>query len=532
MSKEIKYGSNARAELLTGINKVADTVKLTLGARGRNVILDNQYGMAHITKDGVSVAKHITVEEPIQAIGANMIKQVAINTAKKAGDGTTTATVLAQSMAIEGTKYINNGANPIDIKRGMDKCVDVAVKYLDDNCRHISDNDGLRSVALISANSDGDIADLIVDVINKVGTDGVISVEESPITKSYVDVVDGMQIPRGYESAYFAEPDNQEITFNNASVLLLSDKLNSINPIVQILQEVSDNGKELVIFAREFDPIVIKTLAMNKMQGGLKVCAIKVPGFGSQVVDTLTDIAIDINGTVIEEAKGGKLSEVRLADLGIAKIINVDADKTTIINNTVKNTKKTDHIAYIKTQLLDATHESDKTRIQRRIANLTNGIGVIYVGAYSDVEIKEKRDRIDDALCATRCAIEDGIVTGGGTALLSLEDVLSKIDATGDMMLGVEVVKKSLSTPIINIIKNAGIDDCMLIVGELRKSKASENLGFDVLTETTVDMFDAGIIDPTKVTKTALTDAIAVTSMLLTTEAVVYEKQTKDNKDD
>ena len=530
MSKEIKYGSDARSNIITGIDTVADTVKLTLGARGRNVILDMPYGLAHITKDGVSVAKHINVEDPIQAIGANMIKQVAINTAKKAGDGTTTATVLAQSMVHEGSRFINNGANPIEIKRGMDKCVSVAIESLDDNCRHISNSEGLHNVATISANGDTGIADLIVDVIDKVGTNGVISVEESPKNDSFVDVVNGMQLERGFESPYFADQETLTLSCNKSHVLLLADKLVSINPIVNILQAVSDEGKELVIFARDFDPLVIKTLAMNKIQGGLKICAIKVPGFGSQVVDTLTDIAVEIGGQVVEDAKGMKLSEVKLSDLGIAETINIDADKTTIINNVPNNERKTKHIASIQVQLDEATHDADKTRIQRRMANMTNGIGVIYVGALSDVEIKEKRDRIDDALCATRCAIEDGIVAGGGTALLRLESVLDSIEATGDEAKGVEVVKKALSAPITNILINAGCEDQALIISELRKTKDSS--GYDVVNEAVVDMFEAGIIDPTKVTKTALTDAIAIVSMLLTTEAVVYEKLTKENNDD
>ena len=531
MSKQLKFNEEARESLKNGLDTLADAVKVTLGPAGRNVLLQKQHGSPHITKDGVSVAKEIEVEDVFENMGAQLVKEVSQKTADIAGDGTTTATVLAQAIAKRGFEMVNEGTNPIYLKRGIDSAVLNAVNTLKENSITIgTDYEKIKQVATISANNDSTIGTLIADAFEKVGTDGVITVEESKGIETSIELVEGMQFDRGYLSAHFVT-DAEKMTANmeNPYILLYDGKLSAMKDVLPILESVSQQSKPLVIIADDVEGELLGTLVVNKLRGTLNTVAIKAPAFGDRKKEMMKDIAVITGGTLISEEMGLSIEQTTVDMLGTCEKITIGKDSTTIVNGGGSMEDITQRIQQIKAQIENSTSDYDTEKLQERLAKLSGGVAVLYIGAGSEVELKEKKDRVDDALSATRAAIEEGIVPGGGTALLKcIETLHSGITHCEDMdeRKGIEVVLESLYAPITQILQNAGLDT-EDIISKLPKEwglKDGEQLGYNAKTQTFVDMMTEGIIDPTKVTRTALENAASVVGMILTTECMVVNK--------
>ena len=529
MAKEISFDSNAREKLKSGIDALANAVKVTLGPKGRNVILQKSFGAPSITKDGVTVAKEIELEDPVENMGAQMVKEVASKTADIAGDGTTTATVLAQAMIAAGMKNVTAGANPMDLKRGIEKAVQKVIEDLKKQTEIIgSDLKKIQQVGSISANNDEEIGTLIADAMKRVTKDGVITVEEAKGTDTYVDEVLGMQFDRGYLSPYFVtNADNMTAEYENALVLIHDKKIANMQDIVPILEKAVGSGRPLLIIAEDIESQALGVLVVNRLRAQLKVVAVKAPGFGDRRKAMLEDIAILTGGTVISEELGYKLEDADLSHLGTAEKITVDKDNTTIVNGKGKKKDITARINQIKQQIDATTSDYDREKLQERLAKLAGGVAVLYVGAATEVEMKEKKDRVDDALHATRAAVEEGIVVGGGVALVRAANVLEKLKGENeDQTIGINIVRKALEAPLRIIAENAGIEGSVVLMN-VRKKKGSH--GFNARTEIYEDLKKAGVIDPTKVTRIALENAASIAGMVLTTECVVNDKPEESN---
>jgi len=533
MAKELKFDVEARKSLKNGLDTLADAVKVTLGPAGRNVLLQKQHGAPHITKDGVSVAKEIDLEDTFENMGAQLVKEVSQRTADSAGDGTTTATVLAQSIAEKGFEFVENGTNPIYLKRGMDRAVKVVVEELQNQAIVVgSDKSKIQQVATISANNDSSIGGLIADAFEKVGTDGVITVEESKGIETSMELVEGMQFEKGYLSSHFVtDPEKMTAVMDNPYILLYDGKISSMNDVLTLLEGVSQQGKPLVIIADDVEGEVLGTLVVNKLRGVLNVCAVKAPAFGDRKKEMMRDIATLTGGTFITSEVGLKLEDATLEHLGSCEKMTIGKDNTTIVNGGGFTESISERIQQIKSQIENTTSDYDKEKLQERLAKLSGGVAVLYIGAGSEVELKEKKDRVDDALQATRAAIEEGIVVGGGVALLKTLKVLTEFADTEKLDQweedGVDVIREALSAPIKQILSNAGLDSDEIIKSLLTHFDVDggENMGFDAKIGEFVDMFDAGIIDPKKVTREAIQNASSVVGMILTTECMVVNKK-------
>ena len=528
MAKIIKFDLEARTSLKAGVDKLANAVKVTLGPKGRNVILQKQFGVPHITKDGVSVAKEIELEDPIENMGAQLVKEVASKTADQAGDGTTTATVLAQEIYNLGFKNVAAGANPMDLKRGIDVAVGVVVKELANISKKIKSSTEIEQVATISANNDSEIGKMIATAMDKVGKDGIITVEEAKGIETEVKVVEGMQFDKGYSSPYFVT--NQETMaaeFDNPLVLIYDKRISAMKDILPVLESVAQTNKPLVIISEDLEGEAMATLVVNKMRGTLKVAAVKAPAFGDRRKEMLEDIAVITGGTVISEEVGLSLDKVTMSMLGKAEKITIDKDTTTIINGGGKKEDIKTRVELIKTQIEKSTSDYDTEKLQERLSKLSGGVAILYIGAATEVEMKEKKDRVDDALHATRAAVAEGIVPGGGVALIRAQSSLDKLELPNesDYNTGIFIVRKAIEAPLKTIVQNAG-GSAEVIINEVRSSKG--NMGYNARTEEYVDMVKAGIIDPTKVTRLALENAGSIASLLLTTECVIAsEKEEK-----
>ncbi len=523
MAKDIKFDIEARDGLKRGVDALANAVKVTLGPKGRNVIIGKSFGAPQVTKDGVSVAKEIELEHELENMGAQMVKEVASKTNDLAGDGTTTATVLAQAIVKEGLKNVAAGANPMDLKRGIDKAVEAIVKDLDKQSKKVgSDSDKIKQVAAISANNDDTIGDLIAKAFGKVGKEGVITVEEAKGMETYVDVVEGMQFDRGYLSPYFVTDSDKMIAdLENPYILLFDKKISNLQEILPILEPVAQSGRPLLIIAEDVEGQALATLVVNKLRGGLKIAAVKAPGFGDRRKAMLEDIAILTGGVVISEERGFSLENADLSMLGTAETVTIDKDNTTIVNGEGKAADIKARVNQIKAQIETTTSDYDKEKLQERLAKLAGGVAVLYVGAASEVEMKEKKDRVDDALHATRAAVEEGIVAGGGVALVRSKETLEKITTDNlDETTGVQIVNRAIESPLRTIVENAGGEGSVVINKVLEGKK---DFGYDAKTETYVDMLKAGIIDPKKVTRIALENAASVAGMILTTECALVD---------
>ena len=528
MAKIIKFDSEARTSLKAGVDKLANAVKVTLGPKGRNVILQKQFGVPHITKDGVSVAKEIELEDPIENMGAQLVKEVASKTADQAGDGTTTATVLAQEIYNLGFKNVAAGANPMDLKRGIDVAVGAVVKELANISKKIKSSTEIEQVATISANNDSEIGKMIATAMDKVGKDGIITVEEAKGIETEVKVVEGMQFDKGYSSPYFVtNQDTMDVQFDNALVLIYDKRISAMKDILPVLESVAQTNKPLVIISEDLEGEAMATLVVNKMRGTLKVAAVKAPAFGDRRKEMLQDIATITGGTVISEEVGLSLEKVTMSMLGKAEKIVIDKDNTTIINGGGKKEDIKSRIDLIKTQIEKSTSDYDTEKLQERLSKLSGGVAILYIGAATEVEMKEKKDRVDDALHATRAAVAEGIVPGGGVALIRAQKSLDNLELPneGDYNTGIFIVRKAIESPLKTIVQNAG-GSAEVIINEVRSSKG--NMGYNARTEEYVDMVKAGIIDPTKVTRLALENAGSIASLLLTTECVIAsEKEEK-----
>jgi chaperonin GroEL len=522
MAKEITFDTSARDRLKKGVDKLADAVKVTLGPKGRNVILDKKFGAPTVTKDGVSVAKEIELKDPIENMGAQLVKEVASKTADAAGDGTTTATVLAQAIFNHGIKNVAAGANPMDLKRGIDKAVAVVVENLKKQSKKIKDSNEIQQVASISSNNDETIGKMIADAMDKVGKDGVITVEEAKGTETEVKTVEGMQFDRGYLSPYFVtNTEKMEAELDNPYILIYDKKISSMKELLPILEATAQTGKPLVIIAEEVEGEALATLVVNKIRGALRVAAVKAPGFGDRRKAMLEDIAILTGGQVISEERGYKLENATLDYLGRAEKVNIDKDNTTIVNGAGKKSEIQGRINQIKAQIETTTSDYDKEKLQERLAKLSGGVAILYVGAATEVEMKEKKDRVDDALHATRAAVQEGIIPGGGVAYLRAIDALKDVDTDNeDQETGVNIVRLALEAPLRIIAENAG-QEGSVIVNKVRDGK--KDYGFNARENKFEDFFQAGIIDPTKVARLALENAASIAGLLLTTEAVVSE---------
>jgi chaperonin GroEL len=524
-SKELKFKSEARESLKTGLDTLADAVKVTLGPAGRNVLLQKGGGSPHITKDGVSVAKEIHLEDTFENMGAQLVKEVSQRTADSAGDGTTTATVLAQKIAEEGFWYVDRGTNPIYLKRGMDKAVEIVVDEL--NKQSVKVGDKVEQIATISANSDEKIGNLIADAFNRVGNDGVITVEESKGIETYMDVVDGMQFDKGYLSPHFST--NQEkmtAILENPYILLYDGRISNMNDILTLLEGVAQSSRPLVIVADDVEGEVLGTLVVNKLRGALNVCAVKAPAFGDRKKRIMEDIATVTGGTFISSELGYKLDEVTMDMLGTAEKVVVSKDDTTIVNGSGTSEAIQERVNLIKNQIDDTTSEYDREKLQERLAKLAGGVAVLYIGAGSEVELKEKKDRVDDALQATRAAIEEGVVEGGGIALLRAYEVLKDVEVEDPSEQdGIDVIKSALREPLIQILRNAGLEAGVILRDLETHWENGNNVGYDAKSGEFVNMLDTGIIDPKKVTRTAIQNASSVVGMILTTEAMVVDKK-------
>ncbi|MDR2342634.1 MAG: chaperonin GroEL [Campylobacteraceae bacterium] len=521
MAKDIKFSDNARNELYEGVKKLNDAVKVTMGPRGRNVLIQKSFGAPSITKDGVSVAKEVELKDPVQNMGAALVREVASKTADQAGDGTTTATILAHAIFKEGLRNITAGANPIEVKRGMDKAVEAVIAELKEISKKVKDKKEIAQVASISANSDTKIGELIADAMEKVGKDGVITVEEAKGIQDELDVVEGMQFDRGYLSPYFiTNAEKMEAALDNPLVLLYDKKITNLKDLLPVLEQVQKTGKPLLIIAEDIEGEALATLVVNKLRGVLNIAAVKAPGFGDRRKAMLEDIAILTGGEVISEELGRTLESATLNDLGKASRIVSDKDNTTIVNGGGDKTKIDARIAQIKAQILDTTSDYDREKLQERLAKLSGGVAVIKVGAATETEMKEKKDRVDDALSATKAAVEEGVVIGGGAAFIVAKSKI-KLDLKGDEAIGADIVTRALRAPLKQIAENAGFDAGVVANNvELNNDK---NFGFNAATGEYVDMFKEGIIDPVKVERIALQNAVSVASLLLTTEATINE---------
>lgn len=521
--KDIQFKEHARQKIKKGVSTLADAVKVTLGPKGLNVIIEKSFGAPHITKDGVTVAKEIELEDKVENLGAQMVKEVASKTADKAGDGTTTATVLAEAIYSEGLRNVVAGANPMDLKRGMDKAVTRVVEQLQKLSKKVETQQEIAQVATISANNDHEIGKLIAEAIEKVGKDGTITVEEAKGFETTLEVVKGMNFDRGYLSAYFmTNPETQETLFDDAYILIFDKKISSIKDMIPVLQAVAESGKSLLIIAEDVEGEALATLVVNRIRAGLKVCAVKSPGFGDRRKAILEDIAILTGGQVISEELGMKLENVTLKELGRAKKITVTKEETTIIEGAGDKKALEKRAEQLKRQISESTSDYDKEKLQERLAKLMGGVAVIRVGGFTEVEMKERKDRVDDAQHATQCAVEEGIVPGGGVAFIRCIPIAEKLaqELSGDERTGAMIIARALSAPLRQIAKNAGKEDSLILQ---KVASMSTNEGYDALTDNFTDMLKAGIIDPKKVARTALENASSVAGMLLTTEAVVTE---------
>jgi len=523
MAKDIKFDVDARDSIKRGVDALANAVKVTLGPKGRNVIIGKSFGGPQITKDGVTVAKEIELEDPLENMGAQMVKEVASKTNDLAGDGTTTATVLAQAIVKEGLKNVAAGANPMDLKHGIDKAVTAIVSNLDKQAKKVSNSsDMIKQVASISSNNDKLIGELISEAFNKVGKEGVITVEESKGTETYVDVVEGMQFDRGYLSPYFVtDSEKMQAEMENPMILLYDKKVSTMKDLLPILEPVAQQGKSLLIIAEDVDGEALATLVVNKLRGSLKIAAVKAPGFGDRRKAMLEDIAILTGGTVISEELGFTLENATIDMLGTAETVTIDKDNTTIVKGAGKNTDIKARVNQIKAQIETTTSDYDKEKLQERLAKLAGGVAVLYVGAASEVEMKEKKDRVDDALNATRAAVEEGIVAGGGVALVRAKSVLDKLSTDSlDEITGINIVARAIESPLRTIVENAGGEGSVVCNKVLEGKK---NFGYDAKADKYVDMLEAGIIDPKKVTRVALENAASVAGMIITTECALVD---------
>ncbi|MGO9953552.1 MAG: chaperonin GroEL [Dissulfurispiraceae bacterium] len=527
-AKQILFSDTARQQILKGITILSDAVKATLGPRGRNVIIDKKFGAPTITKDGVTVAKEIELKDPYENMGAQLLREVASKTSDVAGDGTTTATVLAYAIYKDGMKYVTAGANSIDIKRGIDKAVEVVIGELKTMSKPVAEKKEIAQVGTISANNDPSIGELIAEAMDKVGKDGVITVEEAKSMATTLDVVEGMQFDRGYVSPYFiTDADRMECVLEDAFVLIHDKKISSMKDLLPILEQTAKMGKPLLIVAEDIEGEALATLVVNKLRGTIQVCAVKAPGFGDRRKAMLEDIAVLTGGQVITEDLGLKLENVKLPDLGRARKVNVDKENTTIVEGAGDPAQIAGRVKQIKAQSEETTSDYDKEKLQERLAKLVGGVAVINVGAATEAE-KEKKARVEDALHATRAAVEEGIVPGGGVALIRCIKSLDKTKLEHDMQIGVNIIKKALEEPIRQIVTNAGLESS--IIAEKVKASKDPNYGYDAYSEEFTDMIKAGIIDPTKVTRTALQNAASVAGLMLTTEVMITEIPEEDKK--
>jgi chaperonin GroEL len=529
MAKQMVFSEEARASILKGVNQLSNAVKATLGPKGRNAVIEKKFGAPTITKDGVTVAKEVELKDPYENMGAQLVKEVASKTSDVAGDGTTTATVLAQAIFREGVKSVSAGANSMDLKRGIDKAVEVVLEELKKISRPCQTKKEIAQIGTISANNDRAIGDLIAEAMEKVGKDGVITVEEAKSMSTSLDVVEGMQFDRGYLSPYFVtDPERMEAALEDAFLLINEKKISTMKDLLPILEQVARMGKPLLIIAEEVEGEALATLVVNKLRGTLNVAAVKAPGFGDRRKAMLEDLAVLTGGQVISEDLGLKLENVKVTDLGRAKRVTIDKDNTTIVEGAGDSAKIQGRVKQIKAQIEETTSDYDREKLQERLAKLVGGVAVINVGAATETEMKEKKARVEDALHATKAAVEEGIVPGGGVALLRCVPILEKMKLEHDQQIGVNVVKRALEEPIRQIVANAGLEGSV-IVDKVRGGQ-KPSWGFDAAGETYVDMIEAGIIDPTKVTRTALQNAASVAGLMLTTEVMVAEIPEKESK--
>jgi chaperonin GroEL len=523
-SKELLFSTEARAKLKKGVDALAEAVRITLGPRGRNVVIDKKFGSPTVTKDGVTVAKEIELSDPIENLGAQMVKEVATKTSDLAGDGTTTATVLAQAIFREGLKNVTAGANPMELKRGIDRAVAAVVEQLKSISVPTVGKKEIAQVGTISANTDKEIGNLIADAMEKVGKEGVITVEEAKGLETTLETVDGMQFDRGYLSPYFVtDPEKMEAVLDDAYILIHDKKISAMNELLPLLEKVAQSGKPMLVIAEDVEGEALATLVVNKLRGTLKVVAVKAPGFGDRRKEMLRDIAVLTGGQVISEEVGLKLENVTLADLGRAKRVVIDKDDTTIVDGKGKPEAIQGRIAEIKAAIEKSTSDYDREKLQERLAKLAGGVAIINVGAATETEMKEKKARVEDALHATRAAVEEGVVPGGGVALIRAQSALDKLKGTEDEKVGVEIVRRALEEPIRMIAQNAGAEGS-IVVARVKESK-DKNFGYNAATDNYEDLVKAGVIDPTKVTRTALQNAASIAGLLLTTECVVVEKK-------
>ena len=523
-AKELLFNTDARSRLKRGVDQLAEAVKVTLGPKGRNVVIDKKFGSPTVTKDGVTVAKEVELSDPIENMGAQMVKEVATKTSDLAGDGTTTATVLAQAIFREGLKNVTAGANPMELKRGIDRAVEAVVEQLKALSQPTAGKKEIAQVGTISANNDKEIGNLIAEAMEKVGKDGVITVEEARGLETTLETVEGMQFDRGYLSPYFVtDPEKMEAVLEDPYILIHDKKIAAMKELLPLLEKSAQSGKPLLIIAEDVEGEALATLVVNKLRGTLKVAAVKAPGFGDRRKEMLRDIAVLTGGQVISEELGFKLENATLNDMGRAKRVVVDKDNTTIVDGRGKPADIQGRIAEIRSAIEKSTSDYDREKLQERLAKLSGGVAVINVGAATETELKEKKARVEDALHATRAAVEEGIVPGGGVALLRAQSALEKVKGTEDERVGVEIVRRALEEPIRMIVQNAGAEGS-IVVARVKESK-DKNFGYNAATDTYEDLVKAGVIDPTKVTRTALQNASSIAGLLLTTEAVVVEKK-------
>lgn len=524
MAKDIKYNVDARELLKKGVDQLADAVKVTLGPKGRNVVIEKKFGAPQITKDGVTVAKEIELEDRFENTGAQLVKSVASKTGDDAGDGTTTATILTQAIVNEGLKNVTAGANPMDLKRGIDKAVKAVVDYIQAHAEQVGDNyDKIEQVATVSANNDPEIGKLLADAMRRVSKDGVITIEESKTRDTSIGVVEGMQFDRGYLSGYFVtDADKMECVMENPYILIYDKKISNLKDFLPILQPAAESGRPLMVIAEDVDSEALTTLVVNRLRGGLKICAVKAPGFGDRRKAMLEDIAVLTGGVVISEEKGLKLEQATLEMCGTAKKVVVSKDNTTIVDGAGKKESIADRVAQIKNEIANTTSSYDKEKLQERLAKLAGGVAVLYVGANSEVEMKEKKDRVDDALCATRAAMEEGVVAGGGTTYIRALEVLKGLKGdNADETTGIKIVERAIEEPLRQIVSNAGGEGSVVVN---KVAEGSGDFGYNARTDVYEDMRKAGIIDPAKVARVALENASSIAGLFLTTECLITDK--------
>ena len=524
MAKQIKFNIEARDLLKQGVDQLANAVKVTLGPKGRNVVIEKKFGAPQITKDGVTVAKEIELEDPFENTGAQLVKSVASKTGDDAGDGTTTATLLAQAVSTEGLKNVTAGANPMDLKRGIDKAVKAVTDFIAGSAEKVDDNyDKIEQVATVSANNDKEIGKLLADAMRKVSKDGVISIEESKSRDTHIEVVEGMQFDRGYLSGYFVtDPDKLECVFDNPLILIYDKKISNIKEFLPILQPAAESGRPLLVIAEDVDSEALTTLVVNRLRSGLKICAVKAPGFGDRRKAMLEDIAVLTGGVVISEEKGLKLEQATLEMLGTCEKVTISKDNTTIVDGAGSKKAIADRVAAIKNEIANTTSSYDKEKLQERLAKLSGGVAVLYVGANSEVEMKEKKDRVDDALCATRAAIEEGVVAGGGTTYIRALEALADVKGdNADEQTGINIVARAIEEPLRQIVINAGGEGAV-VVQKVREGKG--DFGYNAHLDVYEDLRKSGVIDPAKVARVALENAASIAGMFLTTECLVVDK--------